>query len=147
MAVGTTLIEFKRAAVTALALRPGLAGVSVEYARAETTAPAEGLWFEEAEAVVEIPVMKAGTKRVEESYTTTLVVQVLLGDGRDQEAADTRAAVLLAEVQQAFAEKPDLIEAIMWAEVIGWQQRTAVLGNSGAARFEVTIRVRARLFP
>lgn len=148
MSTGTALVAFKQALRTELSIRPGLAGVAVLYGFPDTQMPAEALWFENAETESEIPLMRSGTKKVDETVDLDVVIQVLKQDGSDQEAADIRAAQILAELQQELAEAPQTVDVILWAEMVGWEHSTGLLPNGGhGARFEVTVRYKARLLP
>jgi len=153
MSTGTSLVAFKQASVAGLAARPGLADVCVLYEFPYGSNPVRSMWFAGAESDNSIPVMRAGTKKVDEEYVVTLVVQVLKTQGEGQPACDLDAAALLAEVQQFYAENPQITPEIMWAQVGGWEQSIGPFGvadggdaNRGS-RFEVRIVVRARLFP
>lgn len=147
MSTGTSLVTFKQALRTALTARPGMSGVQVSYAFPEDDLQAESLWFEDAVTSNEIPVMKAGTKKVDEEYTLDAVIQVLKQQGESQETADLRAAALLAELQQALAENPQITPEIQWVEMAGWEHTPGKLNAGHGSRFNVTLRVRARLFP
>lgn len=149
MSTGTSLVAFKQTLKTALAARPGMSGVQLSYGYpGNDYVQRESVWFEGAEVVnSEFPVMKAGTKKVDETYTLDVVVQVLKTQGEDQEAADLRAVALLAELQQALAENPQLTPEIQWAEMAGWEHATGELNTGHGSRFNVTLRVRARLYP
>ncbi|MCI2421507.1 hypothetical protein MOQ72_29140 [Saccharopolyspora sp. K220] len=150
MSIGTTLPTVKRALVDALSARPGLAGVQVVYELPQRGLLTEAIWFgEDTETENTIPVMRAGTKKVDETYALPLVVQVLITDGRDAETADQRAATLLGQVQQCLAENPRLTPEIQWAELGGWSHRVGPIGDgsSRGSRFDALVRVQARLFP
>lgn len=150
MSTGTSLIAFKQALRAALAARPGLAGVQVAYEYPVAGITGEDIWLGGAESDLRIPVMRAGTKKVDEDYTLTVFVQVLKTQGEGQETADLRAVALLREVQQALAENPQITTEIMWAQVIGWEHFVGPFESGGASRgsrFEVKVNVRARLFP
>lgn len=150
MSTGTSLIAFKQALKAALATRAGLAGVQVAYEYPATNITGEDIWLGGAESDVRIPVMRAGTKKVDEDYTLTVFVQVLKTQGEGQEAADLRATALLREVQQQLAENPQITAEIMWAQVAGWEHFTGPFEGGGASRgsrFEIRVGVRARLFP
>lgn len=150
MSTGSSLVELKQAVVAALAARPGLSGVQVTYAYPVANVTGEDIWLANAEGTLTIPTMRAGTKRVEESYDLLVVAQVLKTAGEGQEAADLRAVAVLAEIQQCFAETPQLIPLILWAQVTGWQHSTGSYGGEEAScgsRFEITVNVRARLSP
>ncbi|WP_189059579.1 hypothetical protein [Longimycelium tulufanense] len=149
MATGTTLVSFKQELKTQLEARAGLSGVTVHYAFPETGITGEDIWFGEiAETDAEIPIMKSGTKKVDETVSVPVVVQVLKQQGEDQETADLRAVALLAELQQELAETPRTITDIYAAEMVGWTHTGGQLGGSNhGSRFDVTVRIRARLEP
>lgn len=150
MSTGTTLPVVKRAILDALSARAGLSGVQVSYEMPQRGMLAESIWFgEDTETETEIPVMRAGTKHVDETWSALLVVQVLITDGRDAETADLRAAALMAEVQQTLAAQPRITPAIQWAELGGWTHHVGPIGDgtSRGSRFDCAIRVRARLSP
>jgi hypothetical protein len=152
MTTGTTLVEVKQAVVTLLAARPGLATaqVSYEYPLGGTTG--KDIWLGRATADTRIPTVKAGTKKVDEEYILTIVAQFLETQGGGQEVADLGALALLREIQQAFAETPQLIPSIQWATVSGWVHNIGVFGHDDTggdvnrgSRFEIQVTVRARL--
>lgn len=149
MSTGTTLVAFKQALVTALSARPRLAGVQISYGFPDTEIWDESIWIEGARAELGIPTMTVGTKRVEENYSLTVACQVLRTQAEGQDVADLRAAQLLVELQQALAEKPELIPEILWAEIDGWTHHVGALAKSDGhgSRFDVRVRVRARLHP
>lgn len=150
MSTGTTLPTVKRALIDALSTRPSLDGVQVSYEMPQRAMSYESIWFgEDTETENTIPVMRAGTKKVDETYALPLVVQVLVTDGRDAEAADLRAAALLGAVQQCLAESPRLTPEIQWAELGGWAHHVGPIGDgsSRGSRFDALVRVQARLIP
>lgn len=152
MATGTTLILVKTGLVTRLTARPVLSGVQVAYTKPGTDPGTElqneAIWFgEDADSEDGIPVMKAGTKTVHETYFLPAVVQVLRTDGSTQQDCDTRAAALLAELQQELAETPQVVSAVLWAEMAGWSFTGGALGenSSRGSRFETQLKINARL--
>jgi hypothetical protein len=148
MATGTATIEFITGFVGLLASRPGLTGVLVRDSYPYTGIQPESIWCEDAESDAEIPLMKAGTKKVDETVTTDWVVQVQMADGSEQITADQRAAEILGELQQQLAETPQVVDAILWAELVSWRLRRGQLGNGGhGSRYEITVRHKARLTP
>jgi hypothetical protein len=147
VSTGTTLVTLKQAVRVALATRPGLAGIQIEYAF-PTDLGAEAIWMGNAEATSQIPAMRAGTKRVDEEISLSIYVQVLVTDGRGQEEADLRAVELFSEIQQQFAEVPQISPVILWAQITRWSHLTgSYAGNESAhgSRFEITVTARARL--
>ncbi len=149
MSTGTTLPEVRRALVASLGARPGLSAVTVSYAKPTGTMPAEAIWFGDAEAETAIAVMGGAIKKVDETYTLDAVVQVLLRDGRDEEAADLRAAAVFAEFQQQLAATPQPVAAVRQVQMAGWAHTVGPIGETTnrAARFDITLRVNALLQP
>lgn len=154
MTTGTSLVAVKQAMVTALRARPALATVQVLYG-ADDFPPgkdhleSEAIWFGNTTwNDFSIPLIKAGTKKVDEDYDTEWFVQVLKDDGSTQEAADLRAKALLAELQQALAEAPGISSEISWAQLRVRNHFTGqfVSGPGHGSRFEGVINVRARLY-
>lgn len=147
MSTGTSLVAFKLALITRLTTRPGLAGVQIYYGVPEYI-HGEEIWLEGADAEDAIRIMRAGTKKVDESYVLTLVVQVLGDEGQEQQTVDVRAAELLREVQQDLAENPQPIADVWQAQLVGWRHVVGLLPKGGyGSMFRCRIRAEARLFP
>ena len=150
MTTGSTLIVYKQALKTALEGRPGIAGATVHYSYPSTNITGEDIWLDSAISDNRIPVMRANTKKVDEDYTLTVIIQVLKMQGEGQEAADIRCLELLVELQQLLAETPQLIPEIHWSLLAGWTHFVGPFEGKDSARgsrFEVRVNVRARLFP
>ncbi|SDP60742.1 hypothetical protein SAMN04487905_10624 [Actinopolyspora xinjiangensis] len=150
MSTGTTLPEVKRALVDALSARSGLSDVLVTYEYQQRDASPDRIWFgEDSETEAEIPTMRAGTKTVDETVTVPLVIQVLITDGRDAEAADLRASALMSEVQQQLAESPRIIPGVQWVVLTSWSHHVGPIGDttSRGSRFDLSLQIRARLTP
>lgn len=152
MSQGSSVAGFRAALVTALQARAGLSGVQVvdgfPGGGDADAMQLESIWLGDANTqTVEIPVMRAGTKKVDEIYVQDVVVQVLKTEGETQAAANSRAVALLAELQQALAAQPDISTEIFEAQLVGWKFVTGQLpGQSGhGARFDCQVRVHARL--
>lgn len=158
MSTGTTLVALKQALVTKLRARAGLSGVQVLYAiddfePGDDHLRNEAIWLGNAKWLApdgsNIANMRAGTKKIDEVYELELFVQVLKDDGSTQEAADVRAEALLAEVQQQFAETPQITPQVFWAEE---RPREHIIGQlptgpGHGARFERVVWAKARLAP
>ncbi|MFI9817576.1 hypothetical protein [Saccharothrix variisporea] len=148
MATGTATIDLIAGLVALLSARPGLATVQVADAYPTSGLQNEAIWAEDAESDAEFPVMKAGTKKVDETVTTDWVIQVLMNDGSDQITADRRAAEIFGEFQQQLAESPQVVDAVMWAELASWRLRRGQLATGGhGSRYEIALRHKARLSP
>lgn len=147
--VGTTLPKFKRAFCDALAQRPGLADVSVRYSFTETELTSAEFWFGDAKADADIPVLRHHSQslKLDETYIVKATIQVLKNQGESQEVADLRATEILSEVQQELAANPQTCPEIHWATMTGWEYKYGVLKSGHGAGFDVSIRVRARLYP
>lgn len=156
---GTALVAFKSGMVANLRNRDGLGGVGVGYYLDEfDEMPVEAVWFEGADTDAEIPTMRSGTKRVDETVTVDLVVQVMLEQGQRFEDAEERGREILVEVQQELAETPAQVVEIQWAELTSWTADPIVLTQpaddggpprvlGAASRFDCKVRYRARLEP
>lgn len=151
MTTGTSLVPFKQALVAALGARAGLSGVQVAYEYPMPQPEPQAIWLAGAEADLAVPVARAGRRKVEETYTVTLVAQVLMQQGEGQEAADLAALAILQEVQHELADNPQTTPEIMWAELRGWSHSVGPFGDasggnvSRGSRFEIRVGVRARL--
>lgn len=149
MATGTATFTLIHDLVDKLAARPGLTGVQVLDAYPTSGIGREAIWAEDADSDNEIPVMRAGVKKVDESVNTNWVLQVLRNDGSSQRVADLRANVLFGEFQQQLAEDPQVNETdLQWAQLAGWQMQRGLLATGGhGVRIEITLNHRARLEP
>jgi hypothetical protein len=155
MSTGTSLVALKQALITALRARAGLVGVQVLYAAGDFQTgddhlEGEAIWLRNTEwESSEFPVMRAGTKKVDEVYALEVFVQVLKTDGSSQETADLRALALVAELQQALAETPQVSAQTFWGELKMRRHITGQLspGPGHGSRFEAVIWVKARLAP
>lgn len=155
MTTGTSLVTVKQTMVTALRARAGLAGVQVlygpdDFVSSDDHVENEAIWFGDTEwTTYEMPVMRAGTQKVDENYELTWTIQVIKDDGSTQEVCDLRAKALLAELQQALAEAPGISPETFWVQLRLQRHKTGqvVSGPGHGARFEGVLEVRARLTP
>ena len=153
MSQGTSEVALRQALVTALRARAALADVQVLYAidtfeTGDDHLQDEAIWFGDTEWVSSvIPVLNAGTKKVDETYEIEFSIQVVKTDGSSQETADVRAVVLLAELQQAFAETPQVSSNTMWGEMHMLKHIVGPVspGPGHVALFEGVIWAKARL--
>ena len=90
--------------------------------------------------------MKAGRKNRDELYSVDVVCEVI-GEGLTAQQTDTAALNLLAAVDNALADDPDLgiPDTILWAKLTGWEQVAGTLDVGYACRFEAAVEVMARL--
>lgn len=145
MATTSTLITVKSAIVAVL--QAALPAVQVSYAHPnEPEAQGELIFLGHAIATKEVPTMKAGRKKTDERYTQQVIVEVK-GEGLTQLQADTRCLELFGEVEDVFADDPNLGlgDTIHWAQVTGWEQVGGSTGTGHGCRVEVDVEVYARL--
>jgi hypothetical protein len=146
---GTTLIHVKRDLIAALKQRPKLSAANIAYTHPGTDGTkGEAIWLGNASSENVIPVMRAGTAKVDETISLTLYIQSLKTAGEGQEEADRASVEMFAEVQQLLAERPKVSPVIQWAQLTRWVHSTgAFAGNdsSHGSRFEVTVTIRSRL--
>jgi hypothetical protein len=149
--VGTTLVEVKKALRDLLQARPGLANVQVSYAEPSAyNLENSAIWFTVAEALHhETSMRNGGAFPIQEDYHLQINVQAFTLEAPDgQEIADTRAVELLHEVEQCVSENPQVTPNVMMLQLAGWQHHVVVAEAEGSgyiSRFEVQLRVRARL--
>jgi hypothetical protein len=148
--IGTTLVEVKKALRDLLQARPNLADVQVSYAEPSAyNLNAEAIWFTVAEALHhETSMRNGGAFPIQEDYHLQVNVQAFTMESDGFEAADTRAVALLHEVEACVSENPQPTPNVMMLQLAGWQHHVVVAEAEGSgyiSRFEVQLRVRARL--
>lgn len=145
MATTSTLVTVKSAIVSLL--ETALPAVQVSYHHpGEPAMENECIFLGHATADKTVPTMKSGRKKTDERYTVQVVVEVK-GEGLTQLAADTRCMELFAEVEDVFADDPNLglHPTIQWAQIVGWEQVGGSTGTGHGCRVEVDVEVYARL--
>lgn len=145
MASTSTLVTVKSAIVALL--ETALPDVQVSYHHpGEPEMQGECIFLGHAQAEKTIPVMRANRKKTDEDYTVQVIVEVK-GEGLTQLAADTRCMELFAEVEDVFADDPNLGlgSTILWAQITGWEQVGGSTGTGHGCRVEVDVAVKARL--
>lgn len=155
MATGTTLYDVTDALVTLLDARPGLDDVTVTFAKPMNEPGVEladeAIWFGGATTDVEQAAFGGTIKADFEQYELDCVVQVLIRDGRTEQACALRAKALFAELQQALAAKTTktLVAGVQKIQLTGWEHQVGPVGDgtNRGARYDVTIFVMAELKP
>lgn len=145
MATTSTLVTVKSAIVSLL--ETALPTVQVSYHHpGEPEMKNECIFLGHAQGEKTVPVMRAGRKKTDEEYTVQVIVEVK-GEGLTQLAADTRCMELFGEVEDVFADDPNigLGSDIFWAQVVGWEQIGGSTGTGHGCRVEVDVAVKARL--
>lgn len=144
---GSTVVAVRKQIVAQLQAAAGLTGVQITYAFPGVDRQAQESIFT-AFATIDhtVPTMKAGRKTRDEEYVQQLIIEVH-GHGDSQETVDTRAWALLAEVENVFADDPNLgiPDTVLWATIQSATDVGGSIDRGHACRIEVDIAVRARL--
>lgn len=154
---GTSLVVVKAALVTALKARSGLSGIPVTYSKprratevTETEGGITAIWLGGARGETNIPYLTGpASHQTEETYSFEVVCQAIVrssdvtGDG--QQAADTQAVVLEAEVASCLAADPTVASSnplARAAAVTGWTHQTLPsTANAWGALVTITVQV------
>lgn len=163
MSVGTSLVVGKKALIACLNENTALTASGVNISYQAPLLPAdlkaddgdyEAIWLGGATIVNEVPILTAGHLHRDEIIRLEVFVQVLKpGSAGTQEAADTRAAELLAELERVLANNVDLgvtdpsrFEALF---VGSHRHIPGFLGNGQGhgSRFDCSVEFTARLTP
>lgn len=146
----TTLPTVKAQLVAVLAARAGLAGVQVSavWPGKESTEQ-ESVWLGDARGRRDYPVVRAGRKPRDETYTLDVFIQVLRPESWDP-SAETRAFELFAELEDAIAADPAIgLSATLPTLVLGagaFTLANGVLDPGGwGALIRAEVEARARL--
>jgi hypothetical protein len=122
MASRSTVPTVRAALVAALAARPALAGVDVGHSHPGAAIEPEAVYLGRARGSDEVPVMRAGRKRRQESYTLDVFFDVV-ADGPTGREASERAWALFGELEDLLADDPSLGQAPpFWAALGDWDE-------------------------
>jgi hypothetical protein len=122
MATRSTVPTVRAALVTALAARPALTGVQVAHSHPGAAVEVESVYLGRARGSDNVPVMRAGRKRRQESYTVDVFFDVV-GDGPTGQDASERAWTLFGELEDLLADDPSLGQAPpFWAVLGEWDE-------------------------
>lgn len=151
---GTTLVAVKIALRDLLKARVGLADVQIAYAEPGAyNIESDAIWFSVAEALHHETSMRNGAAfPIQEDYHLTVIVQAFTF-GADiaiegLEEGDLRAVALMHELELCVSENATSIPGVMMLQLAGWQHfpnEANAAGSGYISRFEVQLRVRARL--
>jgi len=160
--IGTSVVVACSALIAALQADAALtaAGVNVSYDAPvlpadlqATDGDYEAIWLGDASTGYEIPILTAGHLHRDETIVQQVLIQVLKPTtAGTQLAADTRAAELLARLEDILANNVDLgvtDPARFEAVLTGSKLARGFLGNGQGhgSRFDCTIEFTARLTP
>lgn len=122
MASRSTVPTVRAALVTALGARPALAGVQVAPSHPGQAVEPESVYLGRARGSDEIPVVRAGRKKRQESYTLDVFFDVV-ADGPTGQEASERAWALFGELEDLLADDPSLGQTQpFWAVLGDWDE-------------------------
>lgn len=120
MATRSTVPTVRAAVFAALTAR--LAGVQVGYSHPGSAIEAEAVYLGAARGSDEVPVVRAGRKKRQESYTLDVFFDVV-ADGPTGQEASERAWTLFGELEDLLADDPSLGQAQpFWAVLGEWTE-------------------------
>lgn len=141
----STVVTVKKAMVTTLQARAGLAGIQVSYAHPGDKLEPDSIWMGDVRGHHEIAALRAGRKVRNEEYTLDVIVSVLKAGGDVQDAED-RAFVLFIEVEGALADDPRLGGTVLeWAKAGEFTTTVGMTETGGLAEIKLGVECRARL--
>ena len=122
MASRSTVPTVRAAVVAALTARPALVGVQVAYSHPGGTIEAESVYLGKARGSDEVPVVRAGRKKRQESYTLDVFFDVV-ADGPTGQEASERAWTFFGELEDLLADDPSLGQTQpFWAVLGDWDE-------------------------
>jgi hypothetical protein len=122
MATRSTVPIVRAALFTALAARPALVGVQVAYSHPGQAVEAEAVYLGAARGSDDVPVVRAGRKKRQESYTLDVFFDVV-ADGPTGQEASERAWTLFGELEDLLADDPSLgLPQPFWAVLGEWTE-------------------------
>lgn len=145
----STLPAVKAQLVARLQARSGLADVQVSYVWPGDAVEQAAMWLGDARGSNDYPVVRAGRKPRDETYTIDVFMQALSPDGWD-ETSEVRALELLSELEDSVAADVGLglgaTLPTLVARLATWTLTNGVLGDSGwgsliRAEVEITSRL------
>lgn len=122
MASRSTVPTVRSALLVALGARAALAAVQVSYSHPGQAIEPESVYLGAARGSDEIPVIRAGRKKRQESYTLDVFFDVV-ADGPTGQEASERAWTLFGELEDLLADDPSLGQpAPLWAVLGDWSE-------------------------
>ena len=147
MSTSSTIPTVKDTLVTVLGNRAHLAGIQVVRGHPGNELRDEAVIVGLARGRHEIATIKAGRQVRDETYTVEVIASVISSEGTVK-AAEDRAHVLIAEVEEALADDPKLGigTTILWAKTGDIEERGSGHTDTGSvAEVVLRVEVKARL--
>ena len=144
MAATSTAPAVKAALLAALV--SALPGVQVVYSHPGDALEPDSLYLGDVRGTSEVPTSRAGRLARHERYTVDVWISVVR-DGTTAEAAEARAFVLLAELEDVLADSVTLSQPIVAAVLGEWDASLAFddARHGWSALLRVGVDVNARL--
>ena len=147
MSTSSTIPTFKDTLVTVLGNRANLTGVQVTRGHPGNELESEAIIVGMARGRHEIATIEAGRQTRDETYTVEVIASVISSTGTVK-AAEDRAHALIAEVEEALADDPQLGigSTILWATTGDIEERGSGHTDTGSvAEVVLRVEVKARL--
>ncbi|HVV37587.1 MAG TPA: hypothetical protein VHC63_13340 [Acidimicrobiales bacterium] len=138
----------KAALVALLSANGALAGVQISQGYpGESFIEREAIYTDRVTGRHEIANIKAGRKQRDENYALTLVVSVVSDAPEDVADVETRAFVLLQEIEDTLADDPSLgnVDGVVHAVAGQFRELADPTTNGAACVIEFEVEVNARL--
>lgn len=132
----------RAAFVALLQSRAGLSGVQIGYGMPPGALQREHILLGPVDATQEYRAL--GTTRKFEDYTVSVFISVTR-EGVQQQQADERALVLLAEVEAALRTDPTVSNTVLTAQVSRYRLEPLASESTREARITLEIETRARI--
>lgn len=132
----------RAALVALLQARAGLSGVQIGYGMPPGALQREHILLGPVDATQEYRAL--GTTRKFEDYTVSVFISVTR-EGVQQQQADERALVLLAEVEAALRTDPTVSNTVLTAQVSRYRLEPLASESTREARITLEIETRARI--
>lgn len=144
--MATSTVPAVKAQLVAL-LTAALPTVDVTYSHPGDAIQPESVYLGGVRGSHDYPVVRAGRKPRQETYTIDVWIEALR-DGTTSQEAEERAWVLFGELEDAIADDPTLGLAIVgWARVADWDDFLAwdLQRQGWSARIRAGVTIEARL--
>lgn len=122
MASRSTVPTVRAALFAALTARPAFSAVQVAYSHPGQAIEAESVYLGAARGSDNIPVVRVGRKKRQESYILDVFFDVV-ADGPTSQEASERAWTLFGELEDLLADDPSLgLAQPFWAVLGDWTE-------------------------
>jgi hypothetical protein len=147
VATRSTVPTVKAALVALLDARAGLVGVQLAYSHPGAAIEPEAVYLGGVRGTNVYPVMRAGRKPRDETYTVDVWFEAVR-DGTSSQEAEERVWALYGELEDTVADDPTLgLSFVGWARISDWDDMLAFdLKRQGwSARIRAGLEINARL--